>query len=98
MNNLRIWNYNNSTEVRTVMIDNEPWFVLKDVCVVLEMGANRAGEVVKRLEKDEYDSIGLTDSLGREQNAYIINESGLYSVILRSDKPQATARFYKTIV
>ncbi|MBQ3970303.1 MAG: phage antirepressor KilAC domain-containing protein [Clostridia bacterium] len=71
------------------MIDNEPWFVLKDVCVVLEMGANRAGEIVKRLEKDEYDSIGLTDSLGREQNAYIINESGLYSVILRSDKPQA---------
>ena len=89
MNDLKIWNYNNSAEVRTVIIDNEPWFVLKDVCVVLEMGANRAGEVVKRLEKDEYDSIGLTDSLGREQNAYIINESGLYSVILRSDKPQA---------
>ncbi len=88
MNDLTIWSYNNS-EVRTLTLNNEPWWVLKDVCGILEMGANRAGEVVKRLEKDEYDSIGLTDSLGRQQNTYIINESGLYSVILRSDKPQA---------
>ena len=88
MNELRTWTFSGS-EVRTVEVNGEPWWVLKDVCTVLEMGANRAGEVVKRLEADEYDSIGLTDSLGREQSAYIVNESGLYSVILRSDKPQA---------
>lgn len=88
MTELKTWDFSGS-EVRTVLVNGEPWWVLKDVCTVLEMGVNRAGEVVKRLEADEYDSIGLTDSLGREQSAYIVNESGLYSVILRSDKPQA---------
>lgn len=88
MNEVTKWTFGEN-EVRTIELDGEPWWVLKDVCTVLEMGANRAGEVVKRLEADEYDSIGLTDSLGREQSAYIVNESGLYSVILRSDKPQA---------
>lgn len=88
MNELRTWTFSGS-EVRTVEVNGEPWWVLKDVCTVLEMGSNRAGEVAKRLEPDEYDSIGLTDSLGREQSVYIVNESGLYSVILRSDKPQA---------
>ena len=53
------------------------------------MKANSAGEVVKRLDKDEYDSIGLTDSLGRKQKAYVVNESGLYSILVRSDKPKA---------
>lgn len=66
--------------MRTLEINGEPWFVLKDICTVLEMGGNRAGEVVKRLEEDEYDSIGVTDSLGREQETTIINESGLYSL------------------
>jgi prophage antirepressor-like protein len=88
MNELKTWTFSGS-EVRTVEVNGEPWWVLKDVCTVLEMDANRAGEVVKRLEQDEYDSIGLTDSLGREQKTYIVNESGLYSVILRSDKPKA---------
>ena len=86
MNDLRIWNYNNSAEVRTVMIDNEPWFVLKDVCNVLEMTTKH---LTDRLEEDEVKLIPLTDSLGRQQNTTVINESGLYSVILRSDKPQA---------
>jgi prophage antirepressor-like protein len=88
MNEVTKWTFEEN-EVRTVEVNGEPWWVLKDVCTVLEMGANRAGEVVKRLEADEYDSIGLTDSLGRKQSTYIVNESGLYSVILRSDKPQA---------
>lgn len=85
MNNLTVWNYSNS-EVRTVMIDNEPWWVLKDVCAVLEMTTKH---LTDRLEEDEVKLIPLTDSLGRQQNTTVINESGLYSVILRSDKPQA---------
>ena len=76
-------------KVRTVIKDGEPWWILKDICQVLEMKANSAGEVVKRLDKDEYDSIGLTDSLGRKQKAYVVNESGLYSILVRSDKPKA---------
>ena len=87
MNDLRIWNYNNSAEVRTVMIDNEPWFVLVDVCKILEIA--RGSKVAERLEEDEVRQTSLTDSLGRQQNTTVINESGLYSVILRSDKPQA---------
>ncbi len=76
-------------KVRTVVRNGEPWWILKDICRVLEMKENSAGEAVKRLDKDEYDSIGLTDSLGRKQKAYVVNESGLYSILVRSDKPKA---------
>lgn len=86
MNELQIFNYQ-SSEVRTVMIDGEPWFVLVDVCRVL--GIVRGARVAERLEQDEVRQMYLTDSLGRQQEMIIINESGLYSVILRSDKPEA---------
>ena len=88
MNEIQIFDYKGN-KVRTVEKDGVTWWVLKDVCNVLEMKDNSAGEVVKRLDKDEYDSIGVTDNLGREQNTYVINESGLYNVILRSDKEEA---------
>ena len=83
MKELKIWNYNNSAEVRTVMIDNEPWFVLVDVCKVLEL--SNPTVVASRLEPDERSKFNL----GRQGETTVINESGLYSVILRSDKPQA---------
>lgn len=86
MNELKIWNYNNS-EVRTVNINNEPWWVLTDVCKVLEI--SHIKDTVNRLDSDEVGQTEVIDKLGRKQIAYIINESGLYSVILRSDKPQA---------
>lgn len=86
MNNLTVWNYSNS-EVRTVMIDNEPWWVLADVCKVLEI--SHVKDTADRLERDEVGQTEVIDKLGRKQIAWIINESGLYSVILRSDKPQA---------
>ncbi|MEF2919620.1 MAG: phage antirepressor [Acutalibacteraceae bacterium] len=86
MNNLTVWNYSNS-EVRTVSINNEPWWVLADVCKILEI--TRGSKVAERLEEDEVRQTSITDSIGRQQNTYIVNESGLYSVILRSDKPQA---------
>lgn len=82
MDELKVWNYNNS-EVRTVNINNEPWWVLADVCKVLEL--SNATKVAQRLEEDERSNF----KLGRQGEATIINESGLYSVILRSDKPQA---------
>lgn len=86
MNELKIWNYNNS-EVRTVTLNNEPWWVLTDVCKVLEI--SHIKDTVNRLDSDEVGQTEVIDKLGRKQIAYIINESGLYSVILRSDKPQA---------
>lgn len=86
MNEMQVFNYK-SSQVRTVEINNEPWFVLKDVCAVLDLGS--AHKVSDRLDEDERNQIPLTDSLGRKQETTIINESGLYNVILRSDKPEA---------
>ena len=85
-NRIQVWNYE-SSEIRTVQVNGEPWFVLADVCKVLEIA--RGTKVAERLEEDEVRQTSITDSLGRQQKAYIINESGLYAVILRSDKPQA---------
>ena len=59
------------------------------MCSVLDMDTSQVGKVANRLEEDERNQITVTDSLGRKQNTYIINESGLYNVILRSDKPVA---------
>ena len=85
-NEIQVWNYE-SSEIRTVQINGEPWFVLSDVCKVLELSSPH--KVADRLENDERNQIPVTDSLGRYQNTAIINESGLYAVVLRSDKPQA---------
>lgn len=86
MNELKIWSYNN-VDIRSVEIDGEPWWVLKDVCVVL--GLSTPCRVAERIEKDEVNQTHLIDAMGRTQEAYVINEPGLYSVILRSDKPEA---------
>lgn len=87
MNDLQIFNHPDFGEVRTVTIGDEPWFVLKDVCAILDLAS--AHKVADRLDEDERNQIPLTDSLGRLQETTIINESGLYNVILRSDKPEA---------
>lgn len=84
-NELQIFNYQ-SKEVRTVIIDGEPWFVLKDVCAILGIGNSRM--VFDRLDDDE-KGVSRIDTPGGPQETSIINESGLYNVILRSDKPEA---------
>ena len=86
MNALQTFTYQQST-VRTVERDGEPWFVLKDVCAVVGIGS--AHKVADRLDEDERNQIPLTDAIGRKQETTIISESGLYNVILRSDKPEA---------
>lgn len=84
-NEVQVWNYEGA-EVRTVQIDGEPWFVLTDVCRELEISNSRM--VADRLENDELMSVKLTSG-GQRREMTIVNESGLYTVILRSDKPQA---------
>lgn len=83
MNDLQIFNYKGN-EVRTVEKNGEPWWVLKDVCNVL--GITNPTVVASRLDSDEVTKLDL-GGLSGESN--IINESGLYNVILRSDKPEA---------
>lgn len=84
-NNLTIFKYENN-QVRNVIIKGEPWFVLADICKVLEI--SNARNVSQRLEPDE-KGVRQIDTLGGKQKLTIISESGLYAVILRSDKPQA---------
>lgn len=84
-NEIQVWNYEGA-EVRTVQIDGEPWFVLTDVCRELEISNSRMA--ADRLENDELMSVKLTSG-GQRREMTIVNESGLYTVILRSDKPQA---------
>jgi prophage antirepressor-like protein len=70
--------------VRSLLIDNEPWFVAKDVCKILEI-ANTT-DAVSRLDSDEVTRFNL-GGLSGETN--IVSESGLYSLTLGSKKPQA---------
>ena len=86
MANIQVFEYQNN-KVRTVDMDGEAWFVLKDVCGVLDIADHKV--VARRLDEDEVCQTPLTDSMGRQQSTTIINESGLYHVILRSDKPEA---------
>ena len=85
MNEVTNWTFG-ETEVRTVEMNGEPWWVLSDVCKVLELSSPH--KVADRLEDDEKGRNQIP-TLGGIQEVTIINESGLYSVILRSDKPQA---------
>ena len=86
MNELTVFANANFGEIRMVSISDEPWFVLADVCKALELST--PAKVAERLDDDE-KGMSLIHTLGGIQNMTIINESGLYSVILRSDKPQA---------
>lgn len=72
--------------VRTVIKDGEPWFVAKDVCDVLEISNNRMA--LQRLDDDE-KGVSSIDTPGGLQESAIVNEPGLYTLILGSRKPEA---------
>ena len=72
--------------VRTVTIEGEPWFVVKDVCEILEIEKYR--DAVARLDEDERGSV-VVDTLGGKQSMASVNESGLYALVFKSRKPEA---------
>ena len=74
--------------LRTIEIDGEPWFVGKDVAAALGYTKER-NALDKHVDKDDALKRGVTDSMGRTQQMTIINESGLYSLILSSKLPSA---------
>lgn len=74
--------------VRTITREGEPWFVAADVCRALEISNNR--DALSRLDDDE-KGVALTDTPGGEQELLIINEPGLYTLVLGSRKPEARA-------
>lgn len=93
MNSLQTFTNDNFGEVRTISKDNEPWFVAADVCRALEIG--NPSQAINRLEEDEKMTLSSNDShsgqRGGAQSYTIINEPGLYSLVLGSRKPEARA-------
>ena len=86
MNDIQIFNFQ-SNEVRVVKDDNgEPWFVAKDVCDVLGLTNSRVA--VSPLDEDEKGVSKVYTPAG-EQKMCVINESGLYALVIRSNKPNA---------
>lgn len=83
MNELQIFNSEEFGEIRTFTKDDEPMFCLANVCKALEM--SNPTMVAQRLDDDERTKLDL----GRQGETNFITESGLYAVILRSDKPNA---------
>lgn len=76
-------------DVRVVTIDGEPWWVVNDVCAVLEI--SNPTMAAQRLEKEDLSQAEVLDPRGARQLTNIVNEPGLYELIFRSDKPAAKA-------
>ncbi|MFR3306570.1 MAG: BRO family protein [Faecalibacillus intestinalis] len=92
MNELQIFNNEEFGNVRSLMIDNEPWFVGKDVAEALGY-KNVRDSLARHIDSDDKrDGVVIHDSMGREQKPIIINESGLYSLIL-SSKLESAKKF-----
>lgn len=75
------FNFEDKVQVRTVAKNDEVWFVAADVCAAI--GIRNSRDAVSNLDEDE-KGVALTDTLGGEQEVAIINESGMYALILRS--------------
>lgn len=83
MNDLQVFNNAMFGNVRILMRNNEPWFVAKDVCDCLEI--KNTTDAIKRLDEDERARLNL----GRQGEANVVNEYGLYSLVMSSRKPEA---------
>lgn len=87
-NNMQIFQNEAFGEIRTLLIDGEPWFVAADVCKALLIVNSR--DALTRIDDDEKGVVS-TDTLGGRQEVTIVNEPGLYTLILGSRKPEAKA-------
>jgi anti-repressor protein len=88
MNDLQVFQNQNFGQVRTTTIDGEPWFVAADVCRALDLGDT--SKTVERLDDDEKGTNSIPTP-GGTQNMTIVNEPGLYALVLGSRKPEARA-------
>lgn len=88
MNELKIFNNPEFGEIRTIDINGEPWMVGKDVASAL--GYERPTKAIQdHVDDEDKDEVPIQDSIGRMQKTPIINESGLYSLVLSSKLPGA---------
>ncbi len=87
-NNLEVFQNNEFGEIRTILQEDEIWFVGKDIAESL--GYVRATKAIQdHVDKVDKDEIPIQDSIGRMQNTPVINESGMYSLIFNSKLPTA---------
>lgn len=87
MNELKAFNNPDFGEVRTLSIDGEPWFIAVDVCKALDI--NNVSMAISRLDDDERNTVSLTEGIPGNPNKTIVNEPGLYALVLSSRKPEA---------
>ena len=87
MKDIQIFNNPEFGQVRTVVIDDEPWFVAADVCRALDIGNPR--KAVTRLDDAEKNTVTLNDGIPGNPEKTVVNEPGLYSLVLGSRKPEA---------
>lgn len=73
------FNFENQS-IRTIAINNEPWFIAKDLCDAINISNYR--DAIERLDEDE-KGVALTDTLGGKQEMAVVSESGMYTLILR---------------
>lgn len=86
---VEVFSFNqSSTPIRVQVINDEPWFVAKDVCDTLFIKNNR--DAISRLDGDEKATSVLPTQFG-DKEMWLVNESGLYALILQSRKPEAKA-------
>lgn len=88
-NEVEVFTHKDFGEIRTIQIDGEPWFVANDVMRVLEVSNSK--DAIRTLDDDEKSGVDIIDPHGRKQKTNCISEAGLYSIILRSRKPEAKA-------
>ena len=88
MNELQLFNNPDFGEIRALELDGQPWFVGKDVAAAL--GYERTTKAIQdHVDDEDKDEVPIQDSIGRMQKTPIINESGLYSLVLSSKLPGA---------
>lgn len=85
-NELQVFRYTESHQIRTTVIDGEPWFVAKDIADVLGFGD--ATHATRGLDNDE-KGLHIWETPGGNQSMTVISEPGLYKLIMRSSKPEA---------
>ena len=95
MNEITVFSNENYGNIRTVQINDEPWFVGRDIAEVLGY-SNTRDALVRHVDEEDKDDVVIPDAIGREQNTAIINESGLYSLIL-SSKLESAKKFKRWI-
>lgn len=89
MNDLMTFRNDQFGEIRSIMIDEQPWFVGKDIAISLGYSNHRDALMKHVSEEDKKDGVAIRDSIGRSQRPVLINESGLYSLIFSSQLPAA---------